>query len=165
MVRTKATVNSAAFRASAAKAPRKNVAAPSRLSAFEIGSPAGKKNQSVGGNPVCQRPTPDWQKPIASFFTTKLPSAKSNGDTDLVEKLFEPVDKETPDEPEKMETSDDKENQNPEVSDEAGPSTSRPTKTKRRRILTIQESDSETEEVPSGEKPSTFGEKPSTSGE
>ena len=31
----------------------------------------------AGGNPVCPRPTPDWQKGINSFFSKK-PSNKEN---------------------------------------------------------------------------------------
>ena len=35
----------------------------------------GSKKEKVGGNPACPRPTPDWQKPIGSFFipVVKMP--------------------------------------------------------------------------------------------
>ncbi|PVD39306.1 hypothetical protein C0Q70_01935 [Pomacea canaliculata] len=39
----------------------------------------GKKY--AGGNPVCPRPTPDWQKGIDSFFTKK-PADKENEEPD-----------------------------------------------------------------------------------
>uniref|UniRef100_H2YWF4 PCNA-associated factor n=1 Tax=Ciona savignyi TaxID=51511 RepID=H2YWF4_CIOSA len=150
MVRTKASVTSAAIRASAAKAPRKNFTASSSHSSVDFSSPSGKKN-NVGGNPVCPRPTPDWQKPIATFFQSK--PTKSQSEADLVEKLFEPAQDE---ENMEVEMLDNKENENPESPEE--PVTSRTTKIKRRRILMIQDSDSDTED-----QPSTSGDQPSTS--
>ncbi|KAL3289594.1 hypothetical protein HHI36_023007 [Cryptolaemus montrouzieri] len=37
---------------------------------------SSKQNSSIGGNPVCPRETPAWQKPITSFFH-KRPSIKA----------------------------------------------------------------------------------------
>ncbi|KAL8584954.1 hypothetical protein ACOMHN_043590 [Nucella lapillus] len=72
MVRTKADCSSAAGRkVVAARAPRKSLGASSSgagsSSSAAGGSPAG--NKYAGGNTVCSRPTPDWQKGIGSFFT------------------------------------------------------------------------------------------------
>ncbi|XP_039271342.1 uncharacterized protein LOC120345841 [Styela clava] len=64
MVRTKAC--SGTGRVTAEKAPRKNFAAAS--SRIDLGSPSSKKDKYAGGNPVCPRPTPNWQKPIDRFF-------------------------------------------------------------------------------------------------
>ncbi|XP_038077419.1 PCNA-associated factor-like [Patiria miniata] len=68
MVRTKA--DNCARKAVAAKAPRKNLGASS--TAMKAGnsmkSPAGKKGKYGGGNPVCPRPTPEWQKEITNFM-------------------------------------------------------------------------------------------------
>ncbi|KAK7113395.1 PCNA-associated factor-like isoform X2 [Littorina saxatilis] len=74
MVRTKADSCPAAGRkVVAARAPRKNVGGSSSSagcsSSANLGaSPAGKY---AGGNPVCPRPTPDWQKGIGTFFQSK----------------------------------------------------------------------------------------------
>lgn len=70
MVRTKA--DSGAKKAVAAKAPRKVLGGGSAASSgpsSSLGSPsASKSNKYGGGNSVCQRPTPDWQKGIDGFF-------------------------------------------------------------------------------------------------
>lgn len=38
----------------------------------------GKAAKYAGGNPVCQRPTPDWQKGINSFFQSPQKGDKEN---------------------------------------------------------------------------------------
>ncbi|XP_055789767.1 PCNA-associated factor-like isoform X1 [Salvelinus fontinalis] len=53
----------------AASAPRKSLGASSSanaLSSSQAGTPA--KSKFAGGNPVCPRPTPTWQKGIGDFF-------------------------------------------------------------------------------------------------
>ncbi|XP_022097034.1 PCNA-associated factor-like [Acanthaster planci] len=76
MVRTKA--DNCARKAVAAKAPRKNLGV-SNNTAMKAGSsmksPAGKKGKYRGGNPVCPRPTPEWQKEITNFMIRSPRSA------------------------------------------------------------------------------------------
>ncbi|KAE8617391.1 hypothetical protein XENTR_v10009058 [Xenopus tropicalis] len=75
MVRTKAdsagsSASSGSYRkAVAARAPRKTFGSSSSGS-NHVTSPTGKKSESkyAGGNPVCVRPTPTWQKGIGEFF-------------------------------------------------------------------------------------------------
>ncbi|KAM9311796.1 PCNA-associated factor [Gastrophryne carolinensis] len=73
MVRTKADSagsSTGSYRkAVAARAPRKSLGASS--SSNHSTSPTGKKtaeSKYAGGNPVCVRPTPTWQKGIGEFF-------------------------------------------------------------------------------------------------
>ncbi|KAI1904383.1 hypothetical protein AGOR_G00005080 [Albula goreensis] len=70
MVRTKADSVPGTYRkAVAAQAPRKSLGASSSAntsSSSQAGTPA--KNKYAGGNPVCPRPTPAWQKGIGDFF-------------------------------------------------------------------------------------------------
>ncbi|XP_030627722.1 PCNA-associated factor [Chanos chanos] len=70
MVRTKAdSVPSTYRKAVAASAPRKSLGASSSSNSpnnSQAGTPA--KNKYAGGNPVCPRPTPSWQKGIGDFF-------------------------------------------------------------------------------------------------
>ncbi|XP_010882071.1 PCNA-associated factor [Esox lucius] len=70
MVRTKADSVPGTYRkAVAASAPRKSLGASSSANASsssQTGTPA--KNKFAGGNPVCPRPTPTWQKGIGDFF-------------------------------------------------------------------------------------------------
>ncbi|KAM9572329.1 PCNA-associated factor-like [Salvelinus alpinus] len=70
MVRTKADSVPGTYRkAVAASAPRKSLGASSSanaLSSSQAGTPA--KSKFAGGNPVCPRPTPTWQKGIGDFF-------------------------------------------------------------------------------------------------
>ncbi|KAK6176965.1 PCNA-associated factor [Patella vulgata] len=67
MVRTKADCGggSATRKAVAARAPRKALGS-STSTAADGSSPSG--NKYGGGNPVCPRPTPQWQKGITNFF-------------------------------------------------------------------------------------------------
>uniref|UniRef100_A0A3B4A171 PCNA-associated factor n=1 Tax=Periophthalmus magnuspinnatus TaxID=409849 RepID=A0A3B4A171_9GOBI len=66
MVRTKADSVPGTYRkAVAASAPRKSLGASSSNSAS---SSSGSKNKYAGGNSVCPRPTPVWQKGIGDFF-------------------------------------------------------------------------------------------------
>ncbi|XP_018425935.1 PREDICTED: PCNA-associated factor isoform X1 [Nanorana parkeri] len=73
MVRTKAdsagTSTGSYRKAVAARAPRKSFGASSSSSNHTT-SPTGKKSDGkyAGGNPVCVRPTPKWQKGIGDFF-------------------------------------------------------------------------------------------------
>ncbi|XP_037109115.1 PCNA-associated factor [Syngnathus acus] len=72
MVRTKADNVPASYRkAVAAIAPRKSLGSsapnsPSSSSYSQASTPG--KNKYAGGNPVCVRPTPTWQKGIGDFF-------------------------------------------------------------------------------------------------
>ncbi|XP_053175591.1 PCNA-associated factor [Scomber japonicus] len=70
MVRTKADSVPGTYRkAVAATAPRKSLgssAANSSASSSQASTPA--KGKYAGGNPVCPRPTPTWQKGIGDFF-------------------------------------------------------------------------------------------------
>ncbi|XP_067829361.1 PCNA-associated factor isoform X2 [Heptranchias perlo] len=79
MVRTKAdgpSVSTGSFRkAVAARAPRKALGCTSTAN-ISLTSPGKKghcllcltENKYAGGNPVCPRPTPKWQKGIGEFF-------------------------------------------------------------------------------------------------
>ncbi|XP_063782425.1 PCNA-associated factor [Pseudophryne corroboree] len=73
MVRTKADSagpSTGSYRkAVAARAPRKSFGATPGTSNHNT-SPTGKKSEGkyAGGNPVCVRPTPKWQKGIGDFF-------------------------------------------------------------------------------------------------
>ncbi|KAG8440330.1 hypothetical protein GDO86_006182 [Hymenochirus boettgeri] len=75
MVRTKAdsagpSASTGSYRkAVAARAPRKALGSSPSVS-NHVTSPSGKKseNKYAGGNPVCVRPTPAWQKGIGEFF-------------------------------------------------------------------------------------------------
>uniref|UniRef100_A0A3B5M9Z6 PCNA-associated factor n=1 Tax=Xiphophorus couchianus TaxID=32473 RepID=A0A3B5M9Z6_9TELE len=68
MVRTKADSVPASYRkAVAASAPRKSLGSSlANASSSSICSTA--KNKYAGGNAVCPRPTPTWQKGIGDFF-------------------------------------------------------------------------------------------------
>ncbi|MGH0161063.1 UNVERIFIED_CONTAM: hypothetical protein FKN15_040662 [Acipenser sinensis] len=70
MVRTKADSAPATYRkAVAATAPRKSLGASSAANtpaSSSAGTPS--KNKYAGGNSVCPRPTPTWQKGIGDFF-------------------------------------------------------------------------------------------------
>ncbi|KAI5930684.1 PCNA-associated factor isoform X1 [Manis javanica] len=69
MVRTKANSVPATYRkVVASRAPRKVLG--SSVSTTNSTSLSSKKaeNKYAGGNPVCVRPTPKWQKGIGEFF-------------------------------------------------------------------------------------------------
>ncbi|XP_028362282.2 PCNA-associated factor [Phyllostomus discolor] len=69
MVRTKADSVPGTYRkVVASRAPRKVLG--SSTSAANSRSPSSRKaeNKYAGGNPVCVRPTPKWQKGIGEFF-------------------------------------------------------------------------------------------------
>ncbi|KAM9503210.1 PCNA-associated factor-like isoform 3-T3 [Salvelinus alpinus] len=72
MVRTKADSVPGTYRkAVAASAPRKSLGASSSANASsgsQAGTPGESKSKFAGGNPVCPRPTPTWQKGIGDFF-------------------------------------------------------------------------------------------------
>uniref|UniRef100_A0A3B5MBW8 PCNA-associated factor n=1 Tax=Xiphophorus couchianus TaxID=32473 RepID=A0A3B5MBW8_9TELE len=66
MVRTKADSVPASYRkAVAASAPRKSLGSSLANSKF---THSHTKNKYAGGNAVCPRPTPTWQKGIGDFF-------------------------------------------------------------------------------------------------
>ncbi|XP_076204865.1 PCNA-associated factor [Aptenodytes patagonicus] len=67
MVRTKAGCGGAYRKVLAARAPRKVLGSSSRNAGP---SPAAKRGEGrrVGGNPVCVRPAPAWQKGIGEFL-------------------------------------------------------------------------------------------------
>lgn len=79
MVRTKADAggSSGSRKAVGGNAPRKALggAGPSSAGASPSGKAAGKY---AGGNPVCPRPTPDWQKGIGGFLSKQKSSDKEN---------------------------------------------------------------------------------------
>ncbi|KAM7415384.1 hypothetical protein PAMA_019961 [Pampus argenteus] len=71
MVRTKADSVPGTYRkAVAATAPRKSLGSSAANSAASSSSQTGTpaKSKYAGGNPVCPRPTPTWQKGIGDFF-------------------------------------------------------------------------------------------------
>lgn len=68
MVRTKANYVPGAYRkAVASQAPRK-VLGSSTFVTNSSSSSRKAENKYAGGNPVCVRPTPKWQKGIGEFF-------------------------------------------------------------------------------------------------
>ncbi|XP_059050352.1 PCNA-associated factor-like [Achroia grisella] len=69
MARTKASVGAKVASGKSSKA-RCSVAPPSNSSASAGSSDKSARSYS-GGNPVCPRETPKWQKPITNFFITK----------------------------------------------------------------------------------------------
>lgn len=79
MVRTKADAggSSGSRKAVGGNAPRKALggAGPSSAGASPSGKAAAKY---AGGNPVCPRPTPEWQKGIGGFLSNKNTSDKEN---------------------------------------------------------------------------------------
>ncbi|XP_032870850.1 PCNA-associated factor [Amblyraja radiata] len=88
MVRTKAdapSVSTGAFRkAVAARAPRKALGCTSAAN-NSLTSPGKKENKYAGGNLVCPRPTPKWQKGIGDFFgggPSKLPEKENTVPSD-----------------------------------------------------------------------------------
>ncbi|ROL44054.1 40S ribosomal protein S17 [Anabarilius grahami] len=71
MVRTKADSVPGSYRkAVAASAPRKSLGASGSMNSQSGGAQSGTpaKGKYAGGNPVCPRPTPTWQKGIGDFF-------------------------------------------------------------------------------------------------
>uniref|UniRef100_A0A8C8YJD4 PCNA-associated factor n=1 Tax=Prolemur simus TaxID=1328070 RepID=A0A8C8YJD4_PROSS len=80
MVRTKADSVPGTYRkVVASRAPRKVLG--SSTSATNSASISSRKaeNKYAGGNPVCVRPTPKWQKGIGEFFRlSSKDSAKEN---------------------------------------------------------------------------------------
>ncbi|XP_007883345.1 PCNA-associated factor isoform X1 [Callorhinchus milii] len=62
----------------AARAPRKALGCTSTANT-SLTSPGKKESKYAGGNPVCPRPTPKWQKGIGEFFggPSKLPEKEN----------------------------------------------------------------------------------------
>ncbi|XP_046744829.1 PCNA-associated factor-like [Diprion similis] len=92
MVRTRA--DAGATRAAGAKAPRKNLGGVSaRMVIANAFADKGKGKDHSSGNSYCPRETPDWQKPITSFF--QRPSTESGeGSLEWKDKMNESVDAE-----------------------------------------------------------------------
>ncbi|XP_062614341.1 PCNA-associated factor-like isoform X2 [Saccostrea cucullata] len=82
MVRTKADGGSSAAgrKVVAASAPRKALGGSSSSSSDPS---SGKTGKYAGGNPVCPRPTPDWQKGINSFFQSPQKGKENQTPSDL----------------------------------------------------------------------------------
>ncbi|XP_072726466.1 PCNA-associated factor isoform X1 [Ciconia boyciana] len=87
MVRTKADCGGAYRKVLAARAPRK-VLGSSSLNAGP--SPAAKRGEGCrgGGNPVCMRPVPTWQRGIGEFLQlprkeNRAPGAETAGSSGL----------------------------------------------------------------------------------
>ncbi|KAI8796074.1 PCNA-associated factor [Biomphalaria glabrata] len=78
MVRTKADGCASSRKVVAAQAPRKGLGGASSSSSSEA-SPSGK-NKYGGGNPVCPRPTPEWQKEISNFFVKPIPNSNPSSE-------------------------------------------------------------------------------------
>ncbi|XP_040824586.1 PCNA-associated factor isoform X1 [Ochotona curzoniae] len=69
MVRTKAdSVPSTYRKVVASRAPRKVLGAYNSATSSASPSTRRAENKYAGGNPVCVRPTPKWQKGIGEFF-------------------------------------------------------------------------------------------------
>ncbi|XP_053622948.1 PCNA-associated factor-like [Plodia interpunctella] len=69
MARTKASVGAKVASGKSSKARCSVASAPS--SSLASGSSDRSSKSSSGGNPVCPRETPNWQKPITNFFINK----------------------------------------------------------------------------------------------
>ena len=76
MVRTQAVSSGASRKVVTAQAPRKALGGGSSGNSSSCSSPSSSKNKYAGGNSVCDRPTPDWQKSIGGFL---LQSTKAKG--------------------------------------------------------------------------------------
>ncbi|KAM7337393.1 hypothetical protein ACRRTK_003512 [Alexandromys fortis] len=69
MVRTKANYVPGAYRkVVASRAPRKVLGSSTFVTNSSSCSSRKAENKYAGGNPVCVRPTPKWQKGIGEFF-------------------------------------------------------------------------------------------------
>lgn len=69
MVRTRADTLPGTYRkVVAARAPRKVLGSSTSASNFTSSSSRKAEHKYSGGNPVCVRPTPKWQKGIGEFF-------------------------------------------------------------------------------------------------
>ncbi|XP_051012638.1 PCNA-associated factor isoform X2 [Acomys russatus] len=69
MVRTKANCVPGAYRkVVASRAPRKVLGSSTFVTNSSSSSSRKGENKYAGGNPVCVRPTPKWQKGIGEFF-------------------------------------------------------------------------------------------------
>ncbi|KAK7832763.1 hypothetical protein U0070_026959 [Myodes glareolus] len=69
MVRTKANCVPGAYRkVVASRAPRKVLGSSTFVTNSSSCSSRKAENKYAGGNPVCVRPTPKWQKGIGEFF-------------------------------------------------------------------------------------------------
>ncbi|CAB3238286.1 unnamed protein product [Arctia plantaginis] len=69
MARTKASVGAKVSAGKSSKA--RCCVAPTPSTSSGSGSERGHRGSTGGGNPVCPRETPKWQKPITNFFINK----------------------------------------------------------------------------------------------
>ncbi|XP_028608202.1 PCNA-associated factor isoform X2 [Grammomys surdaster] len=77
MVRTKANYVPGAYRkVVASQAPRKVLGSSSFVNNSSSSSSRKAENKYAGGNPVCVRPTPKWQKGIGEFFSLSPKDSK-----------------------------------------------------------------------------------------
>ncbi|CAK1592675.1 unnamed protein product [Parnassius mnemosyne] len=92
MARTKASVGAKVAAGKSSKA-RCSVAPPPSTAGSTGGGEKSSRSYS-GGNPVCPRETPKWQKPITNFFITNNSSHDSGGEeTDVAESTSKPKSK------------------------------------------------------------------------
>lgn len=84
MARTKASVGAKVAVGKSSKA-RCNVAPPPSTPSTSGTSDRASRSSS-GGNPVCPRETPKWQKPITRFFASKDSDHGSTDEEDIVRK-------------------------------------------------------------------------------
>ncbi|KAL3862289.1 hypothetical protein ACJMK2_008272 [Sinanodonta woodiana] len=87
MVRTRADGCAASRKVVAASAPRKSLGGGGSRSSSSSSSgatPSGK-NKYAGCNPVCMRPTPEWQKGIGGFLAKSRAEGKENFQPDARE--------------------------------------------------------------------------------
>ncbi|KAJ8706738.1 hypothetical protein PYW07_012816 [Mythimna separata] len=81
MARTKASVGS---KVAAGKSSKARCSVAPTPSSSGTSSLAGSSKSHSGGNPVCPRETPKWQRPITNFFIQKdEPSRDDDDDVDV----------------------------------------------------------------------------------
>ncbi|XP_052827583.1 PCNA-associated factor isoform X2 [Octopus bimaculoides] len=67
----------------AARAPRKSLGP---CTSSEPSSPS-TSNKYSGGNPVCSRPTPEWQKNITNFFKSNGSNNNKSSENSTIQKI------------------------------------------------------------------------------
>ncbi|XP_014772889.1 PCNA-associated factor isoform X3 [Octopus bimaculoides] len=83
MVRTRADGCASVRKAVAARAPRKSLGP---CTSSEPSSPS-TSNKYSGGNPVCSRPTPEWQKNITNFFKSNGSNNNKSSENSTIQKI------------------------------------------------------------------------------
>ncbi|XP_014772888.1 PCNA-associated factor isoform X1 [Octopus bimaculoides] len=71
------------MKAVAARAPRKSLGP---CTSSEPSSPS-TSNKYSGGNPVCSRPTPEWQKNITNFFKSNGSNNNKSSENSTIQKI------------------------------------------------------------------------------